>query len=65
MDLTDFNQMIQSTHFNLKHTLCAVLSLLHDDIHCIFFLLIRIFGLWFVDSTDPPLQMVILDKNVY
>lgn len=31
------------------------MSLLHNDINCIFFLLISIFGLWFVDLTDPPL----------
>lgn len=55
MDLTDFDQMIQSTRFNLKHALCAVLSWLHDDIYCIFFLLIRIYGLWYVGSTDPLL----------
>lgn len=57
MDLTDFDQMIQSTHFNLKHALCTVLSLLQDDIHCLFFLLIRIFWLWFVVSTDPALSL--------
>lgn len=63
IDLTDFDEMIRSAHFNLKHALCAVLSLLHDDIHCMFFLLIRIFGLWLVDWTDPPLLMLILDKK--